>query len=269
MSFSDEENTIMSEQHLRPSTDLAFSIKRVDLLFWISWVEMTVLGGIASLSLLYFLTLIPNTSLPLPWSTYVDFIEGATRILLLATPLFFISLCQWFLLRRFVTQPGLWLIIGGMCGPLATFVYFIGAFTFNGFAQPLGFQSPDLWFDAGITTIVGLIVGGLVGGLQSLLIERIYRTKRGRVLCWICATAIAWGTAFAFGEQVMLTLLTNNINEATSSHVSIIPPFIYALSVGSMCFIIGLITGAALIWLGGNQPSVSVRHRHALIHPTP
>jgi len=115
--------------------------------------------------------------------------------------------------------------------------------------------------------IAGLLAGGLVGGLQSLLIDRTYLAKRGRVACWICATAIAWGTAFAFGEQMIFALWANSMRmsgidvwQPLQPEISI-PPLIYVASVGAMCLIIGLITGAALIWLGGNQAPMRDRDR--------
>src|SRR5215469_9536937 len=93
-----QEKTAMSEEHpqKQPSSDLAISIKKADLLFWFSWVEMTVLGGIASFVLLYVLTLVPGITLPYPFGIYADDAAGVAHFLLLASPLFFISLCQWF-----------------------------------------------------------------------------------------------------------------------------------------------------------------------------
>ncbi len=259
----------MSEEHpqQRTSSDLAFSFKRADLLFWLSWIEMTVLGGIVSMAILYFLTLVSDVTLPYPWGTYANDVADAVHFVLLASPLFFVSLCQWFLLRRFVARSGLWLVIGGVCGPLFTLIYFMGIPPVGGVQRSWIPDSPDFGFFAIQSTIVGLLVGGLVGGLQALLIERTYQAKRGRVLCWLCTNAIAWGTAFAFGEQMILMLWAYSMYNRTNLNAANVPPIIYALSVGVMCLIIGLITGGALIWLGGNRPSVNVRRGQVPAQP--
>src|SRR5437870_8629563 len=70
------------------------------LMTWVFWVVVTALGGIGGTFLLSFVYN-ANTSL-----------NGLLIWCYLASPLFFVALGQWLLLRRFIAQSGWWLLTG-------------------------------------------------------------------------------------------------------------------------------------------------------------
>src|SRR2546422_10441850 len=70
------------------------------LVTWLFWAVLTALGGIAGTFLLSFLS---NADASL---------NGLLIWCYLASPLFFVALGQWLLLRRFVAQSGWWLLTG-------------------------------------------------------------------------------------------------------------------------------------------------------------
>jgi type VI protein secretion system component VasK len=70
------------------------------LVTWLFWVVLTAFGGIVGTFLLSIISE-ANASL-----------NGLLIWFYLASPLFFVALGQWLLLRRFVAQSGWWLLTG-------------------------------------------------------------------------------------------------------------------------------------------------------------
>src|SRR6267154_5542416 len=75
-------------------------IRKPGLVTWLFWVVLTAFGGIVGTFLLSFVS---NANVSL---------TGLLIWFYLASPLFFVALGQWLLLRRFVAQSGWWLLTG-------------------------------------------------------------------------------------------------------------------------------------------------------------
>ena len=81
------------------------------LLTWLFWVVLTAFGGMVGTFLLSFISN-ANPSL-----------NGLLIWCYLASPLFFVALGQWVLLRRFVAQSGWWLLTGVLGSSLCTPIF--------------------------------------------------------------------------------------------------------------------------------------------------
>jgi hypothetical protein len=91
----------------------------------------------------------------------------------LASPLFFVALGQWLLLRRFVARSGWWLLTG-VLGFIFVypylFIYDFSALLTSG--QSLIFGTQEFWMVSLSLAIVLLLSGSLVGLMQSGLMIR-------------------------------------------------------------------------------------------------
>jgi len=202
------------------------------LVTWLFWVVLTTFGGIVGTFLLSFVSN-ANPSL--------------NRLLIwfyLASPLFFVALGQWWLLRRFVAQSGWWLLTG-VLGFIFVYpyllIYSFSALLTNG--QSLIFGTQEFWKVSFSLAIMSLIFGSLVGLLQGILVIR----RRGaavprRLLWWVIGSAIAWGVGYPAGEQFLASLLWHGSTPFTQATIWLV--------VGTTWGIIGAITGAVLVWVG-------------------
>jgi hypothetical protein len=165
-----------------------------DLMIWFLWVGLTVVGGVVGKSLILFILEMHSGT-------------GIGLLFYLASPLFFVSLGQRLLLRRFVARAGFWLLTG-MLGIFFMFPYFFFyAFTaeFSNW-RSLMFGTPEFWYATGVLLILMLIFGSLVGWFQGMVVIKRYGVKRKQVLWWVSANAIAWAAGHVLGSQVVESL---------------------------------------------------------------
>jgi hypothetical protein len=201
------------------------------LVTWLFWVVLTALGGIVGTFLLSFLSN-ADTSL-----------NGLLIWFYLASPLFFVALGQWLLLRRFVAQSGWWLltvVLGFFFVYPSLLIYGFSALLTSG--QSLIFGTQEFWMVSLSLAIRSLLFGSLVGLLQGILVIRRWGIVPRRLLWWVIGSAIAWGVGYPLGEQFLASLLWHGST-----------PFLQAatvLEVGNTWGIIGAITGAVLIRVG-------------------
>ena len=197
------------------------------LMTWVFWVVVTALGGIGGTFLLSFVYN-ANTSL-----------NGLLIWCYLASPLFFVALGQWLLLRRFIAQSGWWLltsVLGFFFVYPYLLIYSFSALLTSG--QSLIFGTQEFWSVSLCLALMSLIFGSLVGLLQGILVIRRWGAVPRRPLWWIIGSAIAWGVGYPLGEQFLASLLW---------HGSIpFPQSATVLIVGTTWGIIGAITGGSL-----------------------
>src|SRR6266550_7386375 len=131
------------------------------LVTWLFWVVLTALGGIAGTFLLSFLSN-ANTSL-----------NGLLIWCYLASPLFFVALGQWLLLRRFVAQASWWLLTSAL-GFLFVYPYLLiyGFSALYTSGQSLIFGTQEFWSVSLSLAIMSLLFGSLVGLMQGILVIR-------------------------------------------------------------------------------------------------
>src|SRR6266581_2720572 len=146
------------------------------LVTWLFWVVLTTFGGIVGTFLLSFVSN-ANPSL-----------NGLLIWFYLASPLFFVALGQWLLLRRFVVQSCWWLLTG-VLGFIFVYPYLL-----------------IYSFSALLTSGQSLIFWSLVGLLQGILVIRRWGAVPRRLLWWVIGSAIAWGVGYPLGEQFLASL---------------------------------------------------------------
>ncbi len=201
------------------------------LVTWLLWVVLTTIGGILGTTITI---LNPNSN---------SFLNQLFIWFFLVSPLFFVALGQWLLLRRFVAQSEWWLLTGGL-----GFLFVIPYLFFYGFSveftggKSLIFGTQEFWSASLSLTMMSLIFGSIVGLVQGgLLIWRFGKRPR-RLVWWVTGSAIAWGVGYPLSEQFLASLFW---------HGSILTSLaIQLLVVGTTWGIIGAITGVVLIWLG-------------------
>jgi len=191
---------------------------------------LTALGGIVGTFLLSFISN-ANASL-----------NGLLIWLYLASPLFFVALGQWLLLRRFVVQSGWWLLTG-VLGFLFVYPYLLiyssSALSTGG--QSLIFGTQTFWSVSLSLAIMSLIFGSMVGLTQSILVIRRFGAVPRRLLWWAIGSAIAWGVGYPLGEQFLASLFWHGS--------TLFPQAAIWLVIGTTWGIIGAITGVVLIWM--------------------
>ena len=216
------------------------------LVTWVCWVGLTALGGIVGT---FLLSVVSNANTSL---------NGLLIWCYLASPLFFVALGQWLLLRRFVAQASRWLLTSAL-GFLFVYpylhIYGFSALYTSG--QSLFFGTREFWSVSLTLAIMSLLFGSLVGLMQGILVIRRLGGLGGLgglgaasrlLLWWVTGSAIAWGVGFPLGEQFLASFLW---------HAS--TPFSQAaagLVVGTTWGIIGAITGVVLIWVGRARAKV-------------
>ncbi len=207
------------------------------LVTWLLWVVLTSTGG----SLGTIITILnPNST---------SFLNQLFIWFFLVSPLFFVALGQWLLLRCFIAQSGWWLLTGGL-----GFLFVVPYLLFYGFSfESLGYRSltfgtQEFWSVTLSLTIMSLIFGSIVGLVQGgLLIWRFGKRPR-RLAWWVVGSAIAWGVGYPVSEQFLPSLFWHG-STPTPPNVSWLLALQW-LAVGTPWGIIGAITGAVLIWLG-------------------
>ncbi len=193
------------------------------LVTWLLWVVLTCMGG----SLGTLITILnPNST---------SFLNQLFIWFFLVSPLFFVALGQWLLLRRFVAQSGWWLL-----SSVLGFIFVLPYLLFYGFSfESLGYRSltfgtQEFWSVTLSLTIMSLI-------------WRFGKRPR-RVAWWVIGSAIAWGVGYSVSQQFLPSLFWHG---ATPTPPNV--PWLVALQwvvVGTPWAIIGAITGVVLIWLG-------------------
>jgi hypothetical protein len=154
----------------------------------------------------------------------------------LASPLFFVALGQWLLLRRFVAQSR-WRLLTGVLGFFFVYPYLL-IYSFSALltsGQSLIFGTQEFWKVSLSLGIMSLILGSLVGLLQGILVIR-------RLLWWVIGSAIAWGVGYPLGEQFLASLLWHGSTPFPQAAIWLV--------VGTTWGIIGAITGGVLVWVG-------------------
>ena len=207
------------------------------LMTWVFWVVVTALGGIGGTFLLSFVYN-ANTSL-----------NGLLIWCYLASPLFFVALGQWLLLRRFIAQSGWWLltsVLGFFFVYPYLLIYSFSALLTSG--QSLIFGTQEFWSVSLCLALMSLIFGSLVGLLQGILVIRRWGAVPRRLLWWVIGSAIAWGVGYPAGEQFLASLLWHGSTPFTQATIWLV--------VGTTWGIIGAITGVVLIWVGRARAKV-------------
>jgi hypothetical protein len=143
------------------------------LVTWLFWIVLTAFGGILGTFLLSFVSE-ANTSL-----------NGLLIWFYLASPLFFVALGQWLLLRRFVgLMQGILVIrrLGAVPGQLLWWV--IGSAIAWGVGYPFGeqFLTSIFWHESTSfpQTAVWLVTGttwGIIGAITSLVLIWVGRAR--------------------------------------------------------------------------------------------
>lgn len=198
---------------------------------WFCWVGLTALGGIIGT---FLLSTISNANAAL---------NGLLIWCYLASPLFFVSLGQWLLLRRFVVHASWWLLTS-VLGLLFVYPYLL-MYSFSAFltkGQSLIFGTQAFGSASLSLALMSLLFGSLVGLLQGILVFRHLGANKQRQLWWIISSAVAWAVGFPLGEQFLASLLWRGSEQFS--------PVATGLIVGTTWCTIGIITGAALIWIG-------------------
>ena len=130
----------------------------------------------------------------------------------------FVTLCQWLILRRRLTAINgwVWVTLAWTAGWASGWV---AVDTFSALSAPYARGMPLTAVGMPLTVVIGVMAGALVGLAQWVILRRHVK----RAGWWIAATAVSWGLAF----------------------LSI------AAGVGLMYrgVIVGGVTGAALVWL--------------------
>jgi hypothetical protein len=201
------------------------------LVTWMFWIVLTAFGGIVGSFLLSFISS-ANASL-----------NALLIWFYLASPLFFVALGQWLLLRRFVAQSSWWLLTS-VLGFIFVYPYLLtygsSALYTNG--KSLIFGTPEFWSVSLSLAIMSLIFGSIVGLMQGILVIRRLGAVPRELLWWAIGSAIAWGVGYPLSEQFLTSIFWNG---------STLPPQVAIwLIVGTTWGIIGAITGAVLIWVG-------------------
>ena len=216
------------------------------LVTWVCWVGLTALGGIVGT---FLLSVVSNANTSL---------NGLLIWCYLASPLFFVALGQWLLLRRFVAQASWWLLTS-VLGFLFVYPYLLiyGFSALYSSGQSLIFGTREFWIVSLTLAIMSLLFGSLVGLMQGILVIRRLGGLGGLgglgaapwlLLWWVTGSAIAWGVGYPLGEQFLASFLW---------HAS--TPFSQAatgLVVGTTWGIIGAITGVVLMWVGRARAKV-------------
>src|SRR5579863_1830278 len=166
-----------------------------NLVTWFCWVGLTALGGIVGT---FLLSVISNANASL---------NGLLIWCYLASPLFFVALGQWLLLRRFVAQAGWWLLTS-VLGFLFVYPYlliygFSALFTSG---QSLIFGTQEFWSTSLSLALMSLLFGSLEGLMQGILVIRRLGAIKRRLLWWVISSAVAWGVGYPLGEQFLASL---------------------------------------------------------------
>jgi hypothetical protein len=201
------------------------------LVTWVGWVGLTALGGLGG-SFLLSVVSDANASL-----------NGLLIWCYLASPLFFVAVGQWVLLRRFVTGAGRWLltsVLGFLFVYPYLLIYGFSALRTNG--RSLIFGTQEFWSVSLSLALLALLIGGLVGLTQGILVIRRWGAVPGQQLWWVMGSAIAWRVGYPLGEQFLTSLLWRGSTPSS--------PLAIWLTVGTTWGIIGAITGVALLWVG-------------------
>jgi hypothetical protein len=199
------------------------------LVTWLFWVALTIFGGIVGIFLLSFVSN-ANPSL-----------NGLLIWFYLASPLFFVALGQWLLLRRFVAQSGWWLLTG-VLGFLFVYpyplIYGFSALLTSG--QSLIFGTQEFWKVSFSLAIMSLIFGSVVGLLQGILMIRRWGAVPRWLFWWVIGSAVAWGVGYPLGEQFLGSIFWHGSTQFSQAASWLV--------VGTTWGIIGAITGAVLVW---------------------
>jgi hypothetical protein len=208
-----------------------------DFVIWLFWVVLTTFGGIGGTFLLSFV------------SNVYPSLNGLLIWFYLASPLFFVALGQWLLLRRFIAQASWWLLTG-VLGFLFVYPYlliygFSALFTSG---RSLIFGTQEFWSVSLSLAIMSLLFGCIVGLMQGILVIRRLGAAPRLLLWWIIGSTIAWGVGYPLGEQFLASFFWHGSTPFSQAAVGLV--------VGTTWGIIGAITGVVLIWVGRARAKV-------------
>jgi|GEM_PF-5674944 len=201
------------------------------LVTWLFWVVLTAFGGIVGT---FLLSLISSANASL---------NGLLIWFYLASPLFFVALGQWLLLRRFVPQSGWWLLTG-ILGFIFVYPYLLiyGSSVLFTDGKSLIFGTLEFWSVSLSLAIMTFILGSIVGLMQGILVIRRLGAVPGRLLWWVIGSAIAWGIGYPLSKQFLTSIFWDGSAPFPQTAVWLV--------VGTTWGIIGAISGVVLIWVG-------------------
>lgn len=196
---------------------------------WLLWSLLTLIGGMLAF---HFFTFPRNPNQP--FSSMYFWIG--------AVPLFWVSLGQWLMLRNMVAGAAWWLLIGLLLGIAWWYVYWITYGFIHEWSsmRSLIFGTPIFWNVTWQLALIALVFGSIVGLAQGLLVIRSYGI-RPALLWWIGASALAWGVGYPLGQQIVRGIFWTWFRTFSSATI---------LAEAVTWATIGMITGAALLWLG-------------------
>src|SRR5438105_2681568 len=131
------------------------------LVTWLFWVALTTFGGIVGTFLLSFI------------SSTNALLNGLLIWFYLASPLFFVALGQWLLLRRFMARSGWWLLTG-VLGFIFVYPYLLiySSSTLFTSGKSLIFGTLEFWTVSLSLAMMTFISGSIVGLMQGILVIR-------------------------------------------------------------------------------------------------
>lgn len=175
---------------------------------WIGWTLATTIGMLAGY---------------LPFMLVVDTFDLLlVRILLPLWAGLLVGLCQWFVLRQYLTHSTNWILSEGVAWSLA---YAFGLL----FIQILDQNLFTL-------TIAYLLFGAIIGVIQW----PVFRREMPNILPWVLANVIGWALGAFISQFVVNLIITGDVASQMLSSTIV---------SGVTGLIAGAVTGIALIWI--------------------
>jgi hypothetical protein len=213
-------------RRIRPSHPM---IRLDSWTLWEWWVLATATGGLIGMGIVAVASAIASqfgTVSTVSLLHVVGALEGIT-----------LGLTQWLVLRRYIKHMGWWIIATGIGAMIAwliglkVIVVLTLIFFSDLTAQPMLSTLLEAAF------FLGIWVGAVLGCAQWFVLRSHVR----RAMIWVFANALAWG----FGLLIALTGATL----IKPGEVKLETALIGIATGGVTGFVIGAITGIALVWL--------------------
>jgi hypothetical protein len=218
---------------------------------WLAWSLLSAFAGVIARAVFYLTVL---------WLPYVGHPVELLSVALvaiflsfLALPHFLVSLVQALVIRRHVSHAWLWLL-PSLLGYVLLMPYLdvYGHLSFSTDGDALRIGTDDFWSATRTSFVFSVIYGALVGWAQLTLVIRRYSAHQVKSWWWILTTALAFGIGFPFGDQVMLSLAFHPEHLHTVGPLILAAPLLLLVDIMALAGpwgVIGMITGAALVWL--------------------
>jgi hypothetical protein len=187
--------------------------KQVGWNFWIWWVGLTIIGGLAGN---YIADMLGLGMLSWPTNTGILFSMLGSGVFALS-----VSTAQWFLLRRLFSKTAWWLVAGTFG---RAFGMLIGSMILVIISNQFKLQA-GIW-----STSIYLTARGAVLGTSQWLILKQWRTKAG---WWVLGNAIGW-------------MLGSTLLDLFIPTTAISAPIISDLIEVAIA---GAVTGAFMVWI--------------------